>query len=65
MRSFLILTFLSLTLIGSPEAYGKKASGPKTLLKQADARRHSLYSSPNKMKYRHNWVNCINDGEHD
>lgn len=60
MRSFLLLAFLSLFLMGSSEAYGKKASEPETLLKQADARRHSLYSSPKKMKYRHNWINCIN-----
>ena len=60
MRSFLILTILSLFLIGGTDAYGKKASEPKTLLKQADARRHALYKSPSKMKYRHNWINCIN-----
>lgn len=60
MRSFLILTILSLFLMGSTDAYGKKATEPKTLLKQADARRHSLYSSSSKMKYRHNWINCIN-----
>ena len=60
MRSFLLLTFLSLFLMGGSEAYGKKASGPEALLKEADARRTSLYRSTKKMKFRHNWMNCIN-----
>jgi N-acetylmuramoyl-L-alanine amidase len=60
MRSFLILSFVSFFLLGGIEAHGKTASQPKTLLKQADARRDSLYRSPTKMKYRHNWINCIN-----
>jgi N-acetylmuramoyl-L-alanine amidase len=60
MRSFLIFTLLTLFLLGGTEAYGKTASKPKTLLKQADARRDSLYRSPTKMKYRHNWINSIN-----
>jgi N-acetylmuramoyl-L-alanine amidase len=47
-------------MLSGAEAYGKTASQPKTLLKQADARRDSLYRSPTKMKYRHNWINCIN-----
>ena len=60
MRSFLIFTLLTLFLLGGTEAYGKTASKPKTLLKQADVRRDSLYRSPTKMKYRHNWINSIN-----
>ena len=63
MRSFLIIFFLSLLLVGSYEAHGKKASEPETLLKQADARRDALYRSSKKMKYRHNWTTCINTYE--
>ena len=63
MRSFLLLAFLSLFLMAGSEAQGKKASGPEILLQKADARRHALYRSNKKMKYRHNWINCINGYE--
>jgi N-acetylmuramoyl-L-alanine amidase len=59
MRFFVLSAFLTLFLITGPEVHGKKASDPETLLKQADVRRHGLYASPKKMKYRHNWLNCI------
>jgi N-acetylmuramoyl-L-alanine amidase len=37
----------------------KSATNPKTLLTKADESRNSLYSSSNRMKYRENWLNCI------
>ena len=59
VRSFAFLAFLTLLLVAGTETYGKKASDPETLLKEADDRRHALYRSPKKMKFRHNWMNCI------
>jgi N-acetylmuramoyl-L-alanine amidase len=59
VRSFAFLAVLILILMAGTETYGKKASDPETLLKEADDRRHALYRSPKKMKYRHNWINCI------
>ncbi|MBW2066298.1 MAG: N-acetylmuramoyl-L-alanine amidase [Deltaproteobacteria bacterium] len=41
------------------EASGKRAPGPKTLLKEADACRDKLYRSRSRIKYRHNWLRCI------
>lgn len=35
------------------------ASDPSTLLEKANECRNSLYKSSSKMKYRHNWMNCI------
>ncbi len=58
-RPFLSLILITLFLTVGSEAYGKKTSDPETLLKKADDRRHALYISPKKMKYRHNWLNCI------
>ena len=59
LRSFVILAFLTIFLLAGSETYGKKASDPEPLLKEADKRRHALYHSPSKMKFRHNWLNCI------
>ena len=35
------------------------ASSAEKLLNQGDSCRRSLYSSSKRMKYRHNWINCI------
>jgi N-acetylmuramoyl-L-alanine amidase len=59
VRSFAFLAFITLILVAGTETYGKKATDPETLLKRADDGRHALYRSPKKMKYRHNWMNCI------
>jgi len=37
----------------------KSATNPKTLLTKADESKDSLYRSSNKIKYRENWLNCI------
>jgi N-acetylmuramoyl-L-alanine amidase len=59
VRSVAFLAVLILLLMAGTETYGKKALDSETLLKEADDRRHALYRSPKKMKYRHNWINCI------
>jgi len=58
----LMIIFFSLFVIGffSPESEGKSGSSPEQLLKNADQCRKSLDQSKSKMKYRHNWLNCIN-----
>jgi N-acetylmuramoyl-L-alanine amidase len=53
------LTFAALCLIGGSQALGGTPSEPKILLEKADRCRKSLYGSREKMKYRHNWSNCI------
>jgi len=57
-----MIIFFSLFVIGffSPESEGKSGSSPEQLLKNADQCRKSLDQSKSKMKYRHNWLNCIN-----
>lgn len=50
----LVVSFLSL------ESEGKTDSTPAELLKKADQCRKTLYKSQARMKYRHNWLNCIN-----
>ena len=59
LRSLLLLVVITLTFTAGSEVYGKQTSDPEALLKEADKRRHALYSDPKKMKYRHNWLNCI------
>jgi len=53
----LIATALLLT--GSPKAFGESSADPKRLLKEADECRNTLYKSKAKIKYRHHWLNCI------
>ncbi|MFC1533828.1 N-acetylmuramoyl-L-alanine amidase [Thermodesulfobacteriota bacterium] len=54
---FLILMAPSLKWVS--EASSKSASNSETLIKKADQCRDALYRSSEKMKYRHNWLNCI------
>ena len=58
----LMVIFFSLFVIGffSPGSKGKPISSPEELLKKADQCRKSLIQSKSRMKYRHNWLNCIN-----
>ncbi|MFH1350741.1 MAG: N-acetylmuramoyl-L-alanine amidase [Pseudomonadota bacterium] len=58
--SFLILSILALIHIGASELSSKTPPQPEALLKKADACRTALYNSAKKMRYRHNWLNCIN-----
>ena len=41
------------------ETQCKTSSSLSTLLDEADQCRNSLYKSSSRMKYRHNWMNCI------
>lgn len=52
---FLLIFGVSCAIAGESSA----ASTPVTLLKKADQCRNSLYKSSKRMKYRHNWMNCI------
>ena len=63
--SLLVLKMLFMTLcfMITPNAQGKAASKPATLIKQADQCRKSLYQSKEKKKYRHNWIRCIRSYE--
>jgi len=60
-RSISII-LVTLAILLGPAGYevsGKRAPGPRTLLKEADACRDSLYRSKSRIKYRHNWLRCI------
>ncbi len=50
---------LSLGLLGAPETPCVTNATVEKLLAKADQCRNSLYQSPKRMKYRHNWANCI------
>jgi len=52
---FLIFTFIGLT---DPRQCSSAATSA-SLLSNADQCRKALYKSVSKMKYRHNWLNCI------
>lgn len=56
---FLGILIFSLGLMGVPEAPCATNSTVKTLLAKANQCRKSLYQSQKRMKYRHNWANCI------
>lgn len=58
----IMVIFFSLFVVGlfSPESKGRSGSSPEGLLKYADQCRKSLIQSKSRMKYRHNWLNCIN-----
>jgi len=60
----LIIIFMALCFMITPEALGKTASEAKTLIKQADQCRKSLYESKEKKRYRHNWLRCIRRYHH-
>ncbi|UCH00756.1 MAG: N-acetylmuramoyl-L-alanine amidase [Deltaproteobacteria bacterium] len=60
---FLFLILVTLGLRWASEVSCKVASKPETLIKKADQCRNSLYRSSKRMKYRHNWLNCIRQYE--
>lgn len=60
---FLFLILVTLGLRWASEASCKAASKPETLIKKADQCRNSLYRSSKRIKYRHNWLNCIKQYE--
>ncbi|MFC1868537.1 N-acetylmuramoyl-L-alanine amidase [Thermodesulfobacteriota bacterium] len=53
----ILVMFAGLSLVPE-ESYGAVPKA-KTLIKKADQCRDSLYRSSKRMKYRHNWLNCI------
>jgi len=53
------IIFMVLCFMITPEALGKTNPKPKTLIKQADQCRKSLYESKEKKRYRHNWLRCV------
>jgi N-acetylmuramoyl-L-alanine amidase len=59
ISSFLLFLIVPFCLLGGTEVLGKSPSKPKTLLKEADDCRRSLYRSGKKKKYRHHWLRCI------
>jgi N-acetylmuramoyl-L-alanine amidase len=59
IKSLLALVLGILLLAGFSEAEGKTSGNPKDLLNAGDRCRDALYQSSKKMKYRHNWLRCI------
>ncbi|MCD6298901.1 MAG: AMIN domain-containing protein, partial [Deltaproteobacteria bacterium] len=59
----LILVLVAVFSAGGSEVSGKTAKRSEMLLKKADQCRRSLYRSPKKKKYRHNWLACIHGYE--
>lgn len=57
----ILVMFAGLSL--TPEATCGAVPDAKTLIKKADQCRDSLYRSSKRMKYRHNWLNCIDQYE--
>jgi N-acetylmuramoyl-L-alanine amidase len=59
-RRTILVFFLTLSFLMGAAAMLYGATGKTAaLLKQADSRRKALFGSASKMKYRHNWVRCI------
>jgi N-acetylmuramoyl-L-alanine amidase len=60
-KIFLIVLVVSLTVLSlaGAEASGRALEEPALLLKKADQCRKSLYSSKEKKRLRHYWLNCI------
>jgi len=50
---------VALLLTDPSEVFCKSSNNPEVLLDAANRCRKSLYASAKKMKYRHNWLNCI------
>ena len=55
----LCVFFFLMFCIGPFGSECKSATETETLIKKADECRRSLYRSDARMKYRHNWSNCI------
>ena len=60
MILLLLLTWAFIGFMAGPIALSQGAPQPKTILKEADTCRKSLYGSSKKRKYRHHWMKCIN-----
>ena len=56
---FLLSILTGLNVVSEAEAKSKAPSKAQTLIKKADNCRDTLYRSNKRMKYRHNWLNCI------
>jgi len=59
MRSLCSLFLAIFLLVGASEAVSKTSKNPKDLLEEGDRCRDALYRNNKKMKYRHNWLRCI------
>jgi len=59
-QAFLLFALLVFFLAGASTALPKSTSAAKSLMLKADTCRKALYRSGKKMRYRHNWLNCIN-----
>lgn len=55
----IVITFILIHLNWTFEAAGSNSPTAKQLLEKADQCRRSLLASPQKMKYRDRWFNCI------
>ncbi|MBW2116999.1 MAG: N-acetylmuramoyl-L-alanine amidase [Deltaproteobacteria bacterium] len=55
----MILVLAAVFSSGGSEISGKTSKEPAALLKKADQCRRSLYRSPKKKKFRHNWLACV------
>ena len=58
-RDILLLMVLALLLMSGSKVLCKTSNKPAVLLADADQCRKSLYRSPEKKKFRHNWLRCI------
>lgn len=57
---FILFISFVISLPGPSPILGDTSKEPAALLKEADQIRKSLYSSPEKKKFRHNWLRVIN-----
>jgi len=55
----LFFTIIALDIGPTTATSNKVTASPKSLLTKADESRNALYRSKNRMKYRDNWLNCI------
>jgi hypothetical protein len=55
----LLFTLIALDIGPTTAASEKAVSNPKSLLTKADESRNALYRSKNRLKYRDNWLSCI------
>lgn len=55
----LFFTLIALDIGPTAAVSAKAATDPKSLLTKADESRNALYGSSKQMKYRDNWLNCI------
>ena len=58
-RDIGLLMVLALLLMSGSKVLCKTSNKPAVLLADADQCRKSLYRSPEKKKFRHNWLRCI------